>query len=831
MRNLRLAVRTLFRTPFVAAIAILSLALGIGANTAIYSLFERLLLRPLPVHEPDRLVNLGSPGPKSGSISSGIAGDTDEIFSYAMFRDLEAAETGLEGIAAHRSFGANLSFRRQTSSGSGMFVSGSYFPLLGLRPARGRLLGPDDDATIGGHYVAVLGHAYWETRLGADPEVLGQTIHVNGQPMTIVGVAPRGFEGTTLWQQADVFVPISMRSVVSPWFRGFEDRRNYWVYLFGRLKPGVTLEQALAALNAVYRPIIDEVEAPLQAGMSDQTLARFRAKTLALEPGWRGQSRVHREARTPLILLFSLTGTVLLIACANIANLLLARGAGRKMEMAVRLSLGAGRRHLLVQLLTESLVLAAIGGVASLIVAQWTLTLVGSLFPPEVASTLHLELRPSTVLFTAALAVGTGLIFGLFPALHNTRTALVSTIRANAGHLTGARSAARFRNALVTAQIALAMALLVSAGLFIGSLVNIGRTDLGLSAENVVAFSISPELNGYEPERRRDLFRRVEEALAALPGVDVVSAARVTLLNGDNWTNTVSVQGFEGGPDVDASAHVNEVGPGFFQALGVPLIAGREFTDADDAGTPPVAIVNEAFARKFGLGRDVVGKWMAVGAAAELDSRIVEMMEDAKCADVKSVARPTYYTPYLQNEEIGSLTYYVRTTVDPRQILRAIPDLVGRLDPNLPVENLKTLPQQVRENVFQDRMISTLSAASAVLATLLAAIGLYGVLAFTVAQRTRELGVRMALGADGRRVRSMVLRQVAGMVLVGGALGLAAAFGLGRAASSLLYGLEGHDPLVMSLATVILAAVAMGAGYIPAHRASRVDPVQALKHE
>jgi predicted permease len=833
MRNLKLAVRTLLRTPFVTAVAVLSLALGIGANAAIFSLLDQMLLRPLPVHEPERLVNLGAPGPKPGSQSCNNAGDCDVVFSYPMFRDLASAagvKRVVTDVAAHRAFGANLAFRNATLNAEGMMVSGSYFPVLGLRPALGRLLGPADDQTIGAHFVAVLSHSYWETNLGADPAVVGQTIIVNGQSMTIVGVAPRGFEGTTLGTRPRVFVPITMRGLMNPGFEGFERRRSYWAYLFARLAPGVTAEQAGRAINAVYRPIVADVEAPLQEGMSDATMARFKAKEVTVEEGRRGQSSVHGEARTPLLLLFAITGIVLLIACANIANLLLARGAGRATEMAVRLSLGAGRRHVLLQLLTESLLLAAVGGIASLVVARWTLVAIGSLLPADAVSTLDFELNAGVALFAGLVAVGTGLVFGMFPALHSTRPDLISTLRASSGQPSGARAAARFRTSLVTAQIALSMALLISAGLFIKSLVNVSRVELGLDPENVVTFGISPELSGYDSTRSQQLFERTEDELASLPGVTGVSAALVPVLSGDNWGNDVRVQGFQSGPDIDSNARFNEVGPGYLRTLGMTLLSGREFTRGDTKGSQKVAIVNEAFAKKFNLGRDAVGKFMSQGDDS-LDIQIVGLAKDAKYSEVKDEVPPVFFIPYRQDGSVGSINFYVRTTQAPEQTLRSVRQVMARLDPNLPLEELKTLPQQVRENVFLDRMISMLAAAFAVLATLLAAVGLYGVLAYTVAQRTREIGVRMALGADGSRVRGMVIGQVTRMVLIGGVVGLGAALALGRAASSLLYGLEGHDPVVMVTAAAVLTLVALGAGYLPALRASRVDPMQALRYE
>ena len=830
--HLKLAFRRLFKTPFVTAVAVISLALGIGANAAIFSLFDQTLLRALPVQEPARLVNLSAPSPKPGSQSCGQAGECDDVFSYPMFKDLERAQTVLTGIAAHVGFGANLSYQGQTRSGSGLLVSGSYFPVLGLQPAIGRLLDYNDDRNIGGHFVAVLSHSYWTTRLGGNPAVLNQPIVVNGQSMTIVGVAPRGFNGTTLGQDPDLFVPVTMRQLMVPGWKVFDDRRSYWAYLFGRLKPGVSIEQARTSLNGVYRPIINDVEAPLQKGMSDQTMAKFKAKPLVVQEGRRGQSSMHREARTPLTLLLSVTGIVLLIACANIANLLLARAAGRATEMAVRLSIGASRGQLLAQLLTVSCVLAVMGGVAGVVVARWTLATIGSLLPPDVTRSLSLELSGSMLLFAAALSLGTGLLFGLFPALHSTRPDLVTTLKAQAGQPSGARAAARFRTVLVTSQIALSMALLISAGLFVRSLMKVSRVDLGLKIDNVVTFGVSPELSGYDSARSRAFFIRAEEELATIPGVTGVASSLVPLLAGNNWGSSVSVEGFQKGPDTDAGARYNEVSPGYFRTLGIPLMSGREFTPADAGDAPKVAIVNEAFTKKFGLGRDAVGKRMSNGErGTKLDTEIIGVVQDAKYSEVKQKVPPLFFRPYRQNKDVGSLAFYIRTASDTDRTLRAVPDVMTRLDPNLPLEQLKTLPQQARENVFLDRMISTLSASFALLATMLAAVGLYGVLAYTVAQRTREIGLRMALGASARDVRTMVLRQVALMVLVGGVIGIAAAIAMGISAESLLFELKGYDPSVIAISAVVLTVVALGAGFIPAERASRIDPMRALRYE
>ncbi|MDP1571095.1 MAG: ABC transporter permease [Vicinamibacterales bacterium] len=836
MRQLKLALRTLFKTPFVTVVAIVSLALGIGANAAIFSLFDQMLLKPLPVPAPRELVSLTAPGPKPGSTSCNQAGNCSAVFSYGMFRDLEREQQVLTGLAAHRTFGANLSYEGQTTAEDGMLVSGSYFQVLGLVPAAGRLFGPQDDGAIGQSQVVVLSHDFWRRRFNQNPGILNETMIVNGQSMTVVGVAPDGFTGTTLGTRPTVFVPLTMRGLMQPGFvredyNGFEDRRSYWVYLFGRLRPGVSMEQAATGINGPYRNLINELEAPLQTGMSDQAMAQFRAKQVGLEEGSRGQSNLHANAQVPLLLLLTVTGVVLLIACANIANLLLARAAGRAGEMAVRLSIGASRRQLVGQLLTESCLLAVLGGLAGLLVARWTLAGIGMLLPPQAAETIAYELSGTALLFAAGLSLATGVLFGLFPAIHATRPDLLTTLKGTSGQPSGARSATRFRTTLATVQIALSMALLMSAGLFTKSLMNVSRVDLGLDVEQMITFGISPELNAYTPDQSRQLFETTEAALAAIPGVSAVTASMVPALSGSNWGSDVRVEGFEAGPDTDRNARYNEVGPGYFRTMGMVVMAGREFTDADALGAPRVAIINEAFAAKFNLGRDAVGRRMSSGASTDLDTEIIGIVQNAKYSDVKQEVPPLFFRPYRQNVRLGSLNFYVRTAMAPEPLLTSIQPAMARLDPNLPVVQLKTMPQQVRENVFMDRMITTLSSAFAVLATLLAAVGLYGVLAYTVAQRTREIGLRMALGADAARVRGMLLGQVGKMTVVGGLIGLAAAVGIGTAARSQLFEIEGYDPVVMAISAVLLAFVAMLAGLIPALKASRIDPMIALRYE
>jgi predicted permease len=835
MGTIKYAFRTLFRTPFFTAVAIVSLALGIGATAGIYSVFHQVLLESLAVPDPSALVNLSAPGPKEGFANCDREGDCEVTFSYAMFRDLQKVQTVFTDIAAHVGFAANLASEDRTSSSEGQLVSGSYFPVLELQPALGRLLDSNDDQLVGESRVVVLGYNYWSSRFGLDPTILNKPLIVNDQRLTIVGVAPKGFEGTTIGMQPAIYVPITLREMLDTNFNSWSLRTDYWAYLFARLRPGVTIERARASLGAQYHAIVNDVEAPLQKDISPQTMARFRAKPILVEAGGRGQSVVPDQAKTPLRLLLGVTAFVLLIACANIANLLLARSAARAGEMAIRLSIGATRARLIGQLLTESLLLAVLGGIAGLIVAHWTLVLVASLLPPEAQHTIPFSISGTVILFGIVLTVATGLLFGLFPALHSTRPDLASALKNQAGQLSGAKGAARFRLLLATSQIALAMMLLASSGFFVKSLLNISRLDLGFKVDHVATFGLSPDLNGYSPDRARVFYERLEGELRAAPGVSAVTASNVLLLAGDNRSRGVAVQGFKAGPDTDSNSRYARVGPGYFSALGIPLIAGREFTDADTVNTAKVALVNQTFAKKFGLGNDAIGKLMGwapgEGYRSKLDTTIVGIVEDAKYSEVKQNVPPQFFVPYRQNRGLGTLHVYVRTSGDVAHAASAITAVVKRLDPNLPIEEFETLPEQVRNNTFLDRMVTTLSAAFALLATLLAAIGLYGVLAYTVAQRTREIGLRMALGAAPDRIRGMVLRQVAMMTLVGALVGLAGALGVGKGAQSMLFQMTGADPTVLVLSTVALSLVALCAGFIPAHRASRVDPMRALKYE
>jgi predicted permease len=830
--NVGLALKSLRRTPGLSIVVVAMLSLGIGATTALFSLSYQILAQPLPVAEPQRLVNFTSPGPKNGSTSCGYAGDCDAVFSYPMFRDLEARPDGFTGIAAHTIFLANLAYRNQTLAGTGLLVSGHYFDVLNLQPALGRLIGPQDEPKLGEAAVVVLSHDYWQSRFGGDPNVINQALTVNGQPLMIIGVAPPGFYSTTIGSRPEVFVPLTLTWRLQPtWKREYKDRRAYWLYVFGRLRPDVRIEQASAGINSVYAGILKDIEAPLNEAKPG---GRFLQKQIVLQPGSRGQSMVPETAARPLTLLFALTGLILLIVCVNIANLLLVRGAARSGEMAIRASVGANRFQLVSQLLTESTVLALIGGIAGLLIATTILDMIVGFLPIDPILNLSSQLHPAAVWFAAAASLATVVLFGVWPAMQATRTDLAATMKGQAPQSLGGRGMIRVRGMLATAQIGFSMVLLVMAGLFARSLFNVARVNLGLDADSVIAFSVSPRSNGYSPQKTMLLFDQLEQALAAQPGVIGVSSAKVALLSGDGSGNSVTVEGFQPPPGTDTTAERNEVSPSFFNILSIPLLMGRPFNDADTTGAPKVAVVNQSFLRRFNLGRDAIGKHFSgypYDNVRKVDLEIVGVVADSAYSNVKDRIPPQYFQPRRQTEDPDQLTFYVRSSANPDTLMRAIPNVVDQFARDLPVNALRTMRRQVQDNIYLDRLVAMLSAAFAGLATLLAAIGLYGTLAYNVTLRTREFGLRLALGAEPAGLRAMVLRQVGLMALIGSIVGLAASLVLGRTAEALLFGLSGHDSSVMAVAAAVLVICMLVAGYRPARRASHIAPIEALRYE
>jgi predicted permease len=751
-----------------------------------------------------------------------------------MFRDLQAApsvQQALTGIAAHRSFQTNIALDGETVSGSGMLVSGNYFALLGLAPAAGRLLIEGDDAQLGAGRVAVLSHAYWRNALGGDAGVLGRSIQVNGEAMEIVGVAPEGFEGTTFGIRPQVFVPISSRWLLQPQSRAdHDDRMSYWVYLFARLAPGVEPAQAHEALNVPYSALLRDIELPLHDRFDEGQREQFLARRIEIESGDRGQSSVALSARTPMLLLQAAAFLVLLVACLNIANLLLARGAARAGEFAIRASIGASRGRLLRQLLVEAAALALCGAALSLPLASAAIQGLLAYLPGNTGASLSARLDGAALVFAAGLALLTVVLFGLLPSLQVAAVSTMSVLRGDSANSTSTRAAARFRAALATAQVGFSMAALALAGLFAQSLVNLGRVELGMQVENVASFSVSPGRSGYSPERSVALFDRLETEIAALPGVHSVSLSIVPLITGSDWGSNVSVEGYEPGPET-TDPFFNEIGDDYFTTLGIPLLAGRSFSALDSADGARVAIINRRFAEHYGLGANPIGKRMATGRSEDLDIEIVGLVADSKYSRVKEEDPIQFFLPRRQNPDIGEVTVYVRSQGEPQELLAGLARIAAGIDPNLPLESLRTMPQTIAQNLAVDHFVGSLAAAFAVLATALAALGLYGVLSYTLSQRQREIGLRMALGAAPSRLASMLMAQVGRLAGVGMLLGLVVAVALGRAAQSLLFGLQGHDPLVLLSAMLVLAVIAFATAWMPARRAARMDPMLALRHD
>lgn len=829
MRDLRYAFRTLLKTPVTTAILVLSLALGIGANTAMFSLVHQMLIRSLPLPHAEELVRFTHPGPTQGSTSSDS--NLSESFTYYMFRELQAKQTAFKGIAGMRLFGGSVTYQNSAQRASIHLVSGNYFDVMEVKPTIGRLLTPDDDRSIGAHFVVVLTHRYWTTRFGADPAVLNQTVNVSGYPMTVVGVAAPGYEGEIVARPADVFVPITMRKEVTPGFDGFQNRKAYWVTMMGRLKPGVSMKQAEEAINSPYHAMLEE-EASLLTQPSADLLKRFKAKKIVLLDGEQGRNQMARDAKMPLFLLMGITGFVLLIACANAANLLLVRATGRRKEIAVRLSIGASRMQLIRQLLVEAWTISVAGGLLGILVSQLTLYGLQQLVPAQLSQAVKPVLDTTMLLYTMGASLVTGLAFGLYPALQATNAEVAPTLKDQGGQTTATGSAKFFQGSLVSGQVALSLVLLITAGLFATSLVQLTHVNLGINSDNLLVFEVEPEMARYNTPRAAAFLEQLDDRISALPGVKQVSGSTVPILSGNNWATSLKIEGFASTNKDETQSYYSEISPGFFSTVGAPLLNGREFTRGDNANAPKVAIINETFAKKFFPGQNPIGMHLGQGSKEEkLDTVIVGVVKDFKYSEVRNEARKVFYVPYRQSKVIGSLNFYVKTAIDPTQLFEQIRREVVKLDPNVPITSMKTMNAQINENLFLDRMISSFASIFALLATILAAIGLYGVLAYTVERRTREIGIRMALGADGAQVRRLILRQVSVLLTIGVAIGVAGALGAGRFFESSLYGVKSKDPIVLAVAVVMLIAVAMFAASVPTRRATRIDPMCALRYE
>jgi len=827
--DLRLAFRGLRRSPLFATVAILSLALGIGANTAIFTLIDQLLLRKLPVRAPEELVMLFQRGQHNGSNMGA------RMHSYPIYQDYQKRAEPLAEVICRRLIAASVSLDNRTERVSAEMVSGNYFTTLGVQPALGRVFNSQsDDQVYQGHPVVVLSYDYWTSRFANDPTVIGRKILVNNSPMEIVGVSARGFSGLDPAESPQIRVPIQMKPVMAPewvWVH-MDDRRQRWVQVFARLKPGYTVESAKAPLQGLFTQIRQyEMTLPAAKDWSQYSRDQFMKGQLLVEPAAMGYSELRNSFSTALVVLMSMVGLVLLIACANVANLLIARAFMRQKEIAVRLSLGASRGRLVRQLLVESLVLSITGGVLGLGLAVVLTRTLLALVPSEgqpLLITAHPD--PRILVFTLVLSFATGIIFGLVPALRASRPDPWTTLKDTMGSIAGTGGSLFLRKGLVTAQVALSFLLLFGAGLFVRSLQNLKTTDTGVGLDNLVTFQLAPTLSGYDGPRSVQLYRTLLERLRSAPGVKSAAFAAVAILAGDEWDSSMAVEGHTFTDGEDRQAFINSVSPGYFETMKVPFLEGHDFTVLDQKEDATVAIVNRKFAEHFFPGHSAVGKHVGWGGGpkSKLTIEIVGVVADSLYEGPREGVHRQVFVP---NWGRNSAVFYVRMNTSSSSAFGLIRSEVKRLDAAMPVYATKTVESQLDETLLTDRLVALLSAGFGFLATVLASIGLYGVMAFVVARRRKELGIRLALGAQPGGVIWLVMREVLILLAIGLGIGVPSALALGRYVSAQLYGIQPNDPWMAAGTLLLLTIISAAAGLIPAHRASRIDPILALRYE
>ena len=842
-RDFGYALRTLRRSRGFAAVAALTLALGIGANTAIFTLLDQVLLRLLPVKNPQQLVLLTMRGRHYGNNWGGNA------ISYPMYRDFQDHNEVFSGMFCRFPEHVSMTFGGQSERVAAELVSGTYFNVLGVGTAVGRAFTPEDDRVPNGHPLAMLSYDFWKQRFGGDSQIVGKTILVNNHQMTIIGVAQEGFDGVELGHATKIFVPVMMEQeiIIGP-MKMLTDRRSRWVNAFGRLKPGVTETKAKASLQPFMHSMLEmEVKEAAFRNASAYDREQFLKCWIDVLPGSQGRASLRRELSTPLWVLMATTGMVLLIACANIANLLLARATGRQKEIAVRLAMGATRGRIVGQLLIETLSLSALGGILGLALAFWGDKALMAVYLPSDSGNLNISTAPDfrILAFTLLVTVVTGVIFGLAPALQSTRPDVGRTLKDQAGAVVGGGHG-RLRNALVVTQVALSLLLLIGAGLFLRSLKNLSNLGTGFPAERLVGFNIDPSLSGYTPQQLNTFYQQLTDSLAAIPGVQSVAVASMRIMENDEWDSGLTAEGYSPTkPDDHPQAYMNQIGPRYFATLGVPIVAGRDFRLTDNrvvkrAGatdefdtTPTTVIINEKFAQRFFAGRNPVGMHLGFGTdpGTHTDMEIIGVVKDIKYTNLRDEIPIQAYVPYMNSPYLGGMTIYVRTAGEANQLMSSVRARMRELDANVPIYKMRTMEEQISNSLATERMIASLSTVFGFVATVLAIIGLYGVMSYSVAQRTREIGIRMALGAEQGKVIGMVMREVVTLIAIGIGVGVPAALVLTRVVKSQLYGLEAHDPWTLGLATGLLAMVACAAGYLPALRASRVDPMKALRYE
>ncbi|HKV76529.1 MAG TPA: ABC transporter permease [Candidatus Sulfotelmatobacter sp.] len=830
LQNVRYAFRQLRKYPGFTAVAVLTLALGIGANTAIFTLLDQVLLRSLPVKDADRLVILQFSGEDSGHLSS----RTDEhfYFSYPMYRDLRDRNSAFDGLIATDSTQVGVQWHNQPELVTAELVSGNYFDVLGVRPATGRLFATADESAPHANPVAVLSFNYWQRRFGADPAIVNQSILINGSPFTVVGIARQGFKSAVLGDTPGVFVPMTMKAEVMPGWNDLLERRSRWLNIIGRLRPGINRVQAEASLGPLWYSVrADELK--LMGHKSDHFQDAFLTHShLSVLDGARGFSPLRADSQTPLTILMAMVGVVILMACANVSSLLLVRAAGRMREMSVRYALGAKRRQVLSQLLVEGVVLGLSGGALGIAVAPSVssvlIRMVWSSSGPELPFSSRLDWR--VLLFNFGLAIAVSLLFSMAPAIQFWRPDLMPALKPQ---VTATGGTLRFRRFAVGVQLGLSLLLLIGAGLFVRTLQRLKTVDVGFATDHLLTFQVNPSLAGYAPTENKAVYERMLQNLDSLPGVRAVAATNDPELANDDIGQNITIAGYNTKENEEMEVERPSVSPRYFSAMGMPLLSGREFDEQDRAGAQKTAVINETMARHFfGTPERAIGRYFGIGGGqVKTDIAIVGVVKDAKHGSVRQEISRTAFTPYLQDPNLRGMAFYVRTWQSPEAAEATVRRAMQALDSKLVLDNFRTMPEQIDDNLAAERTIALLASGFGVLAVFMAAVGLYGVLAYSTAQRTREIGLRIALGAARASVMRMVLLEVLWLAGISIALALPASILLARAIRSQLFGITATDPLTLCVGTGLIAAVALASAYLPARRATQVDPVVALRYE
>ena len=826
--DLRFALRTLRRSPGFTVLAVLSLALGIGANTAIFSLLYQVVLRAVPVKDPGSLYSLESDDNNFGSTRRD---NNLSVFSYPMYKALRDRNEAFSGLIARVGYPATLASGSEAVRTTAEVVTGNFFAVLGVEPALGRLLVPSDDAP-GQNPVIVFSYAYWAGHLGADPRVLNSRMLMNGQPVLVAGVSPRGFRGLLTGRDPDFFAPMSMMGMISPGMDANDQVDFYSLNIVGRLKPNVSQKRANAMLLPLFRSVLRD-ELPQMKDVKEETRKKILARPITLQPAAQGLNQLRMQWQTPLVVLEVMVGLVLLIACANVANLLIARATARQREIAIRLAVGAARWQLVRQLMVESGILALAGGLLGLLLSQnLTQGLLGLMPEDAAGGWLNPQLDVRMLGYSVALALLAGLLFGLAPAMQAMRPGVAPALKEQTGGMSAGGSQSRTRQGLMVAQICLSLLLLTGAGLFTRSLLNLIHSDPGFRADHLVTFTLDPGLAGYTFERRIALFRELRQTLGALPGARASASAFLVPLGGWNWGDGVKAPGSRNASQESVSCSENSVSPGYFAALGIPLMAGRDFNANDTAKSANVAIVSAAFARFLYEGADPIGRHIHIGSN-DADAEIVGVAGDSRISDVREKPPRLLYVPFEQGGDpfTRQSAFFVRTQGDEGSLMTAIRATVRQLDRNLPIERLTSMKLMIDDSIYRDRLVATLAMAFGALAAILAAVGLYGTISYSVARRTREFGIRLVLGAAPESLLLFVMREVGWLIAIGVAVGVPASYLLARFAESQFYGVQAHDPWALAGATLLIAIVGLVAGLAPAVRAMRIEPLDALRYE